>query len=246
MTTCPAGCPDALEPMGRWAPYATCPRCGTGFFDHQLPDVFWGQGAEPSPEQEAEWSARDDQRAFLVGAGPGRLLDVGCGFGHFVRWAVDHGWDAFGTDFDPWARERTVVPGRVRTEPAEFDGSFDVVTLWDVLEHVPRPIEFAAELRERLQPGGRLVVGSPNFAALKLRWALLRRDPARFHDVVRPEEHVVQFTEAGMLLALERAGYGRARVLRPPMARRSGAAGNWLVRRVPQLRRGLFAEAFAE
>ena len=231
--------------MGRWAPYATCPACGTGFFDHQLADTFWGQGAEPSLAQEAEWSARHRQREFLVGDGPGRLLDVGCGFGHFVRWAVDHGWDAFGTDFDAWARERTVVPGRVRAHHDELDGVFDVVTLWDVLEHVRNPIEFAAGLRHRLRPGGRLIVGSPNFAALKARWPLLRLDAARFNDLVRPEEHVVQFTEAGMLLTLERAGYQRPRVLRPPMARRSNRAANWLVRRVPQLRRGLFAEAFA-
>ena len=232
--------------MGRWAPYSTCATCGTGFFDHQLADTFWGQGAEPSPAQEAEWGGRDDQRLALVGHGPGRLLDVGCGFGHFVRWATDHGWDAWGADFDPWARERTVVPGRVRADVSEFDDPFDVVTLWDVLEHVCNPIDFAAGLRGRLVSGGRLLVGSPNFDALKLRWPLLRRDPARFHDLVRPEEHVVQFTEAGLMMALERAGYGRARALRPPMARRSGAALNRLVRRFPQLRRGLFVEAFAE
>ena len=231
--------------MGRWAPYATCPTCGTGFFDHRVGDTFWGQGAEPTAEQEAEWSDRERQRAFLVGNGPGRLLDVGCGFGHFVRWAVEHGWDGFGSDFDPWARQRSVVPDRVRADPADFTGTFDVVTLWDVLEHVREPIEFAAGLRPRLRPGGRLLVGSPNFAALQLRWPLLRRDPARFHDLVRPEEHVVQFTEAGITLTLERAGYRGVRVLRPPMARRSGAAQDWLVRRLPQLRRGLFAEGFA-
>jgi hypothetical protein len=62
---------------------------------------------------------------------------------------------------------------------------------------------------------------------------------------VRPEEHVVQFTEAGITLTLERAGYRGVRVLRPPMARRSGVAQDWLVRRLPQLRRGLFAEGIA-
>jgi SAM-dependent methyltransferase len=232
--------------MGRWAPYATCPTCGTGFFPHALGETFWGQGHEPDAEQEAEWGGRDAQRAALLGPGRGRVLDVGCGFGHFVRWAGEHGWDAWGVDFDPWARERTVAPGRVHADVAEFGEPFDVVTLWDVLEHVADPIAFAASVRGCLRPGGRVLAGSPNFDALKLRWPFLRRDPDRFRELVRPEEHVVQFTEAGLSLALERAGYGRPRPLRPPLARRSRTAENWMARRFPQLRRGLFVEAFAD
>jgi 2-polyprenyl-3-methyl-5-hydroxy-6-metoxy-1,4-benzoquinol methylase len=206
---------------------------------------YWRAHDEPSPEQHAIWSARQAQREATIGRGPGRVLDVGCGFGHFVRWALDNGWDAWGWDSDPWAVESTVVPGRVVVSRDELDPPFDVVTLWDVLEHVTDPVAFASSLRDLLGPGGRLFVCSPNFEALRLRWWWLRRDPARFNALVRPDEHPLQFTETGIRLVLERAGYERIELLRPPLANHSVAPLDWAVRRWPALRVGLFANAFA-
>jgi hypothetical protein len=170
---------------------------------------------------------------------------VGCGFGEFVRWAVDHGWEAWGWDQDRWAVDATVVPGRVVDDLGGVDPPFDVITLWDVLEHVIDPIEFARSLKPLLSPDGRLFVCSPNFAAIRLRWPWLRRDPARFNALVRPEEHPVQFTETGVRLTLERAGYGAVEFLRPPLAHHEGRLFTSVVRRWPALRVGLFVNGFA-
>src|SRR5205807_4453781 len=126
----------------------------------------------------------------------------GCGFGHFVRWACEHGWDAWGYEPDPWARERTEARGRVVATMDELSPPFALITLWDVLEHITEPIDYAHSLLPWLSPGGRLLVSSPNFAAMKLRWPLLRRSPERFNAVLKPFEHVVQFTEIGIRLTL--------------------------------------------
>jgi SAM-dependent methyltransferase len=172
------------------------------------------------------------------------LLDVGCGFGHFVQWAVEHGWDAWGIEPDPWARESSVVPRRVVKDAASLEGSFDVVSMWDVLEHTTDPIGLAASLRGLVCPGGRLFVCSPNFAAMKLRWPVLRHSPERFSQIVKPDEHAVQFTELGARLTLQRAGYERVEVLRPPLANRPNPVLDALVRWWPSLRQGLFLNAY--
>jgi SAM-dependent methyltransferase len=199
---------------------------------------------EPSAEQQAFWSGRSAQWEATVGRGPGRLLDVGCGFGHFVQWALSAGWDAWGCEPDPWARERTLVAERVAASLDAVSGSFDIVTLWDVLEHVPAPIEFAASLPAVMRPGGRVLVCSPNFSSVKLRWPIARLNYQRFNSVVQPEEHFTQFTETGLRLTLQRAGFTTVTFMHPPLAR-----GGGLVERVmrfwPALRPGLFACARA-
>ena len=229
--------------MGRWAPYRRCPACGSATLaTTSSPDPHWTANVDPTPEQERFWSGRDAQWSALVGSSAGgRLVDVGCGFGHFVGWATAHGWDAWGVDDDGWARERTEVPGRIVASLDDLDGMFDVATLWDVLEHVEAPIAFLTDLGRRVKPGGRVVVGVPDFAALRWRWPLLRLDGRRFSDVVRPDEHVVQFTAAGLVLALERSGLADVHVLDAPLSRSAPPVVATLLRRVPALRRGLFA-----
>ena len=240
---CPIGCETELDGMGRWAPYRVCPACGTGFWPPPERSGYWGVGEQPSAEQESVWAGRDALREATIGSGPGRLLDVGCGFGHFVRWALDRGWDAWGTDFDPWAIERSVLPERVALNLDEFDEPFDVATVWDVLEHVTEPVPFLARIVPLLRPGGRLLVASPSFAAMQLRWPILRHSPRRFNDLIAPEEHALQLTETGLRLAMERAGLASVEFLRPPLATHPNPVLNAAVRLMPSLRKGLFGVA---
>jgi 2-polyprenyl-3-methyl-5-hydroxy-6-metoxy-1,4-benzoquinol methylase len=75
----------------------------------------------------------------------GRLLDVGCGPGHFVREAKLTGWDATGLEVSPlevqYGRSElgvNIIQGTVEENVPE--GDFDIVTFWDVLEHLSDPI----------------------------------------------------------------------------------------------------------
>ena len=111
---------------------------------------------------EAEVAARRrDARvrlAFLAPHAPGgRLLDVGAAGGAFVAEARDAGYDARGIEptpaFAAHARERLGVDVAEGTlEDARLrPGSLDAVTMWHVLEHVPRPVEQLRRVREALR-----------------------------------------------------------------------------------------------
>ena len=230
--------------MYRWAPYRVCPACGSGFFAPPPRNEYWSNGNAPSAAQDARWSERSRQWAPIVGAQPRRALDVGCGFGHFVRWACARGWDAWGFEPDAWARGQSVAPPeRVVDELDGLPRDFQLITMWDVLEHAEDPVGFACTLASRLAPGGRILVCSPNFEALQLRWWWLRRSPQHFKAFVRPHEHVTQFTAAGLALALRRAGYHDVTRLHPPLSRRAFVGADAIVRRMTCLRTGLFVEA---
>jgi 2-polyprenyl-3-methyl-5-hydroxy-6-metoxy-1,4-benzoquinol methylase len=81
----------------------------------------------------------------LLGLGSGHLLDIGCGPGFFLDVARAHGWQVSGVEISTSAAEYArhavglpVVTGSIESV-ALPRGSVDMVTMWDVLEHVPDP-----------------------------------------------------------------------------------------------------------
>jgi 2-polyprenyl-3-methyl-5-hydroxy-6-metoxy-1,4-benzoquinol methylase len=120
----------------------------------------------------ATWRARQGQqikRRFVEAhAQTGRLLDVGCATGDFLGHMASHGWEVQGIEISPRAaqiaRERygiRVHAGRL----AEADlpaGSLDVVTLWDVIEHLHDPPAELRRIHSLLAPDGLLVLTIPN------------------------------------------------------------------------------------
>ena len=111
-----------------------------------------------------------------------RLLDVGCGYGALVLGARERGIDAVGIELAgfevDFARKRLVAerpgdaPGQVYLQGSALAlpfaaGSFDVVTLMNVLEHVPDYRKALAEAARVLKPGGYLYAVCPNYAAFR-------------------------------------------------------------------------------
>ena len=98
----------------------------------------------------------------------GRLLDVGCATGFFLQGIRNIGnWEPYGVEINE--RVAHIAQGhgldvRIGTlEQAGFsDEFFDVVTLWDVLEHLPDPVAGLREIYRILKPGGLLVIRVPN------------------------------------------------------------------------------------
>ena len=96
------------------------------------------------------------------------LLDVGCGTGDFLKTAKENNWIVSG--IEPNAEARIIA--NQKTDNSVFDihqlnnfesNSFDVITLWHVLEHLPDLEHQISILKKLLKPNGRLVVAVPNY-----------------------------------------------------------------------------------
>lgn len=110
-----------------------------------------------------------DVRAHLADLGieGGRLLDVGCGTGDFLASMQTAGWDVSGTELSASAvlmcRERGLDVARTELRDLDAEpGSFDVVTLFNVLEHVLDPVADLAHVTTLLRSGGIAIVQVPN------------------------------------------------------------------------------------
>jgi len=96
------------------------------------------------------------------------LLDIGCGTGDFLKTAKENNWTVSG--IEPNADARSIA--NQKTDNSVFDieqlnnfesNSFDVITLWHVLEHLPDLEHQISILKKLLKPKGRLVVAVPNY-----------------------------------------------------------------------------------
>ncbi|OGF26727.1 hypothetical protein A2303_06420 [Candidatus Falkowbacteria bacterium RIFOXYB2_FULL_47_14] len=140
------------------------PENDAGYFgaDIGLQDHFWWREAH-------ERMYRDFGRRFLAGKS-GRLLDVGCGLGYFVKFVSEWpGWEAYGSEISVPAAEfakkelglESVIAGEVQSAGFEKK-SWDVITLWDVIEHVPDPHSLLKFLNSILKDDGVLFIHTPN------------------------------------------------------------------------------------
>jgi SAM-dependent methyltransferase len=137
----------------------------TGPFERAYFDEVYRDYAAQNPPRKLRFYAGLAARGArgTVGA---RILDVGCAFGAFLA-SLGPAWSRHGLDVSAYAVEeaRRRVPGaRFAVSPAgeiPFDGPFDVVTAFDVLEHVPNLLGAGQALHRRLAPGGALVLVVP-------------------------------------------------------------------------------------
>jgi SAM-dependent methyltransferase len=102
---------------------------------------------------------------------PGQLLDIGCATGEFMSFTRQHGWNVSGIELVGKAAQiaREVHGLNVYQGPIESialpENHFDVITLWDVLEHLPSPRTTLIHARRLLKPGGLLVFSIPNLTS---------------------------------------------------------------------------------
>ncbi|NOZ21472.1 MAG: class I SAM-dependent methyltransferase [Planctomycetes bacterium] len=111
----------------------------------------------------------------------GVLLDIGCGTGGFLAEAAQRGWQVKGIEVSPWAAEEArrrhgvEVIAESATDADFPEGTFDAITFWDALEHLPQPGTVLRRCRRWLKPDGVLVIrvvncGSYNATVLGIRW----------------------------------------------------------------------------
>jgi 2-polyprenyl-3-methyl-5-hydroxy-6-metoxy-1,4-benzoquinol methylase len=118
---------------------------------------------------------KDISRIGTLISPPGKLLDIGCAFGIFLQVAKEKGWDVYGVDVSKEAVDYAkkeyclnVFLGTVRDAKLE-SGYFNVVTAWDVIEHLADPDNFLNEVSRIMKKGGILAIRTPNAEGLFLK-----------------------------------------------------------------------------
>ena len=144
-----------------------------------------------------------------------RLLDVGCGTGGFLSFVASNGFMPYGFDASEaqaeYAQKNHPNVRHAKTfdnyskKLGELNPKFDVITLWDVLEHIRAPSEFLLEASKIIKPGGYIFVSVPNGGAIYWKrkiYSILGKRP----DLI-PWEHVYYFSNRSLKLCLEKAGF---------------------------------------
>ncbi len=95
----------------------------------------------------------------------GRILDIGAGVGDFLSVAKNDGWETFGTEPNDKAKAIAIKKGVSFVDNLSQleNNSFDVITMWHVLEHVPDLENQISELKRLLKPSGTILIAVPNF-----------------------------------------------------------------------------------
>lgn len=138
----------------------------------------------------------------------GKLLDVGCALGDCLMMAKDLGWkEAEGIELSKYAagfakkRGLKVIQGTLQSHKYPAN-SFDVVTMFDVIEHVDNPMTQFKEIKRILKPKGILLLVTPDIGGfwskfLKSNW---------YH--YKPGEHLLYFSQKSIEKALAKSGFG--------------------------------------
>lgn len=197
----------------RGYPWTWCRECSSGYVPSVVPsDVladyyadYYGEGNLAVPHVVGE-RLRAEVRTFDPFRTTGRLLDVGYGAGTLLELAGEDGWECWGTEISTSADLAAAGRGW-QLHVGDIDeldlpqGSFDVVCMVELLEHVPEPqrqLEAAARL---LRPGGLLYATTPNARGvsgrlLRTRWS-----------AVAPPEHLQLYSPGSLRRAARRAGF---------------------------------------
>jgi SAM-dependent methyltransferase len=142
----------------------------------------------------------------------GRLLDIGAGSGILVEQAIEMGYRAEGIEPSGWLHQMALqrnLPVHLGTFPhPATSGPFDVITLIDVIEHVPNPVELLRNIADSLSSGGTAIVVTPDVGSVAAhipgwKW---------WHFRVA---HIGYFNRRTLFSAIDRAGLRPVSVSRP-------------------------------
>lgn len=194
-----------------------CQECETGYMDAfpaDLDDVYSHEGYNDTQETNYLHNVDYRKKRFALerltiirrymakGASQTRILDVGCGTGWFLEVALSEGFTVSGLELGKEIAAATskrlkikVFTDTIQALPAEQ--MFDVITLFDVLEHVPDPRSVLEAVRAHLHPGGIALIFCPNLDSVGI--SILKERSS----LVMPAEHLFYFTPNSLRRIIE-------------------------------------------
>ena len=200
-----------------------CKECGLVYVDPQPGREF--MRAHYNEDYYKEWIETQMERRIpmwrkrlnklLKHRGKGSLLDVGFGCGTFLKLAKEKGFDVHGTEISEYACQYVkdklgmdFFCGDLRE--ARFpEESFDIVTVWHTLEHLPSPSNTLEEIHRILKKDGVLVVAVPNlnnFIA-RILYLLFRWRKLKLFSMKAKELHLYHFSIPTLSAILEKTGF---------------------------------------
>jgi SAM-dependent methyltransferase len=143
----------------------------------------------------------------------GSLLDIGCGYGHFVELMRDYGWTVCGIDPSSRtlnsAKKKGLPVIETTIDDASFPrNSFDAITAFYVLEHLTDPLAALKKIFLLLKPGGFLVIRVPHTTPI-VRFLSVFRINNKLYD---PPFHLYDFSPETITLLLKRACFSSIKV----------------------------------
>ena len=149
----------------------------------------------------------------------GKLLDVGCGNGMFLKETQKHSFEVWGIDFDKKSIEAAKKNLGINTVynmslekfynfVKEKNIKFDVITFFEVLEHQDRPMEFLQMVKELLKDGGYIAGSVPN------REGLFRKIDWKYFKTDYPPHHFLRFSQTALYKTLELAGFKNVEIIK--------------------------------
>jgi SAM-dependent methyltransferase len=144
--------------------------------------------------------------ARLVPEG-GRILDVGCGNGGYLRQMKRRGFVVEGTEWTARSAARVPAAAAIPVHVGDLmdldlpDATYDLITMWHVLEHLSLPHEALVKIKRLLKPGGSLVLSLPNAESRQAQ----RFQTAWFHH--DPPRHLFNFGPKSLARLLQMTGY---------------------------------------
>lgn len=215
--------------------YGTCDTCGMLYASEFFPMSFWNEvyhqipqireiekARETEQSQSLEISTFDkerfsylfDQVEQLSGSLAGkRYLDIGTFYGGALRVAKDYGMDAYGIEGKREIADFVVnnfglnVINQISDDLGTpvFDGNFDLISAFEVLEHSPNPLESLRRIHSNLVRGGLLVVTVPNGDNFELQ--ILREYCPHLMGGAVITGHINYFTQKTLRMAMEKSGF---------------------------------------
>lgn len=151
----------------------------------------------------------------MDGMPKGKVLDIGCGTGEYLKLLKEHGWDICGIDVNPdaitQAKKRRVKAFCGELHEAEFpSGFFDLIVMKHSLEHLYDPVRVLEEVYRILKKSGRIMIEVPNFASVESE---LFRTYWSGLDVPR---HLLQFSPNTLKILLEKTGFNNIKIAHSP------------------------------